>query len=403
MILKTFFKFGYHTFLCFVILFVLTLPFPYDFLFDIGSFLSAITKPAVGWVGAQFMKKPYVVYIASDTAGMYILAFLCLGLGFILSSIYQFFGSQKEIAPEVKYYFNTFISYFLALHLFKYGFDKVFKHQFYFPEPNTLYTPLGYLSKSMLYWSSIGTSYSYSMFLGCLEVLVALLLCFRKTRVLGAMVALVVMVQVLAVNFCFDISVKFFAMFLTILALSVSLPGFKVLYSSLVQEKAVSLVSWKPNFTNHKLQLCYVLGKSFVISILVFESLYVYFKTWSFNGDRDLKRSLYGAYRVIDGAQSQGLKRIFIHSRGYLIVQNQDEVLKDYKLLEDDGLKLILDRKEEPHSILYYTHQKVDSCLDIQGYLSGKPIQIRTKMLNIDHLPLHDDSFRWTVEGYVQE
>ena len=55
--------------------------------------------------------------------------------------------ARPTAATEARLWYglHTGVAWFLALQLLQYGFDKVFKHQFYLPEPNTLYTPLGLL------------------------------------------------------------------------------------------------------------------------------------------------------------------------------------------------------------------------------------------------------------------
>ena len=126
---------------------------------------------------------------------------------------------------------NMVVSFFL----FVYGFNKVFKIQFYIPEPNTLYTPLGQLSKDILFWSSMGSSHSYNLFMGLVEILPALFLLFRRTRMLGAVISFTVLLNVLMINFGFDISVKILSSFLLFLSLVILAPYAKKLFSFFFQ------------------------------------------------------------------------------------------------------------------------------------------------------------------------
>src|SRR5205085_9499653 len=104
--------------------------------------------------------------------------------------------------------------YYLCLQLLKYGVDKIFKNQFYLPEPNTLFTPAGMLDKDILYWSTMGTSYGYNIFLGSLEIAAALFILIKRTRLIGLLLSLGILINVTEVNFGFDISVKLFSLFL---------------------------------------------------------------------------------------------------------------------------------------------------------------------------------------------
>lgn len=123
--------------------------------------------------------KPFVrIDFSSDSLSMYLLiAFL-----FILAIGLSFFRFQKKYAQIIESIFPVY----LALILFKYGFDKVFKAQFYLPEPNILFTRFGDLDKDILFWSTMGTSYSYSIILGFIEIGVALLLLISRTKKIGA-------------------------------------------------------------------------------------------------------------------------------------------------------------------------------------------------------------------------
>src|SRR5258708_15143340 len=105
---------------------------------------------------------------SSDTIGLNILLCLLLAisfLGVLLLNVFKI--ASSKIIP----FFKSLSAYYIAAILLKYGFDKVFKQQFYLPEPNILYTNFGSLTKDILFWSAIGTSYTYSLVTGGIEVL----------------------------------------------------------------------------------------------------------------------------------------------------------------------------------------------------------------------------------------
>jgi hypothetical protein len=113
---------------------------------------------------------------------------------------------ENKIRPIIRYY--------LALILFIYGFSKVFKAQFYLPEPNLLFTTLGNLDKDILFWSTIGSSRSYSIFLGIIEIIPAMLLLFRKTSFIGSLIATGVLLHVVAINLLFYFCENLFTFFI---------------------------------------------------------------------------------------------------------------------------------------------------------------------------------------------
>ncbi|MBL0144471.1 MAG: hypothetical protein IPP48_00540 [Chitinophagaceae bacterium] len=107
---------------------------------------------------------------------MYILFFILLLLGAVitifLTSLKQLYKRNLKI-----YNFCTTACYhYLIIILLKYGLDKIFKTQFYLPEPNTLFTTVGHLDKDILFWSTMGSSHLYNTITGCIEILAAVLL-----------------------------------------------------------------------------------------------------------------------------------------------------------------------------------------------------------------------------------
>lgn len=316
------------------------------------------------------------------------------------ASIWLYHDTPKKIPTQILYYFNSMISYYLALQLYIYGFDKIFKHQFYFPEPNTLFTSLAYLDKDILFWSSMGSSYSYSLFLGIVEIIPACLLLFNRTRALGGLIAVMIMLQVVAINFSFDISVKLYSLFLLILSLGISWPGLVRIYQILVLHKTPDSASsiFQPSYPTQNQKLTYVLLKAFVISLIFYEALFKYFQTMNFNDNEAPRPFLHGAYSVI--ASNTNYKRIFIHRRGYLITQDKEDKIKDYALQYDSRNQILyLSKTGEPNVELRYQYNNKDSCLILRGLLNKDSVQLITKLINPDSLPLKKDSFHWTIDG----
>jgi hypothetical protein len=93
------------------------------------------------------------------------------------------------------------------------------------------------------------------------------------------------------------------------------------------------------------------------------------------------------------------LKRIFIHRDGYIIFQNQQDEMTDYKLdinqiknsfiLTDYGLNKIK---------MNYTYSKKDSLLIICYNTNGVTTTLKTKTINWQKLPALQKQFHWMVD-----
>ena len=107
----------------------------------------------------------------------------------------------------------------LATDLFKYGFIKVFPAQFPMPDGGTMMQNLGDFTPQSLYWATVGAAPAYQVFAGVMETTAGLLLVFRRTALVGALLAAGVMANVVMVNLAYDIPVKLRALHLFGMAL----------------------------------------------------------------------------------------------------------------------------------------------------------------------------------------
>jgi uncharacterized membrane protein YphA (DoxX/SURF4 family) len=395
----------------FVLLFICSFSFPHEYILDIGHYTHSFFERMVAWVGNHILHidKPYSTELISDSTGMYINVLVLLVISIAIALVWGLIDRPKNYSA-LKYWFIVFIRYYLAMQLLSYGWNKVFKWQFYLPEPNTLFTPLGYIHKDLLYWSAMGMSRSYSIFTGALEVLAALLLFFRKTQLIGALVALGVMVNVLMINIGFDISVKLYSSFLLLLCMMVIWPHTKRLYYLLLLRNPT-----EPGFPSFKYPsfkkpwLCRTI-KFIVITLLLVDSLVIYFSSKNFNDDKAARPYMHGAYQVKTFVRNGDTllplatdvyrwRRMFIHRQGYLIVQSMDDSMKDYELY-NDSLKheLILKNPEDSSLHVLQYRNMADTALQLNGRLYNDSLNIYLKKIDLQQLPLMKNEFNWTID-----
>ena len=335
--------------------------------------------------------------IESDSKEMYHVVILYLILSIIAASIWGIISRARKNEGSLYYWIHVISAYILSFFLFVYGFNKVFKLQFYIPEPNTLYTPLGQLSKDILFWSSMGSSYSYNLFMGLVEIIPALLLLFRRTRMLGAVISFTVLLNVLMINFGFDISVKILSSFLLFLSLVILVPYATKLFSFFFQvnnKVPSSTLSFEVEKTK-KL----IIFKSCIICCILFETLFTYFNTNNFNDNMQNRPLFHGAYEVLNAPNStsqfgnlQQIKRIFIHRKGFFIIQFQDDKMKDFQM-KTNTLTNTID--------VYTVNRKMTLKITPREIIwneKNTPVHLLMKKLNWEKLPLLRDEFHWISE-----
>ncbi|WP_342648537.1 hypothetical protein [Mucilaginibacter sp. CSA2-8R] len=108
--------------------------------------------------------------------------------------------------------------YILGIIMIPYGLTKIMRTQFV-TDPDVWKRPLEELSGINLTWAFLGHSPWFTVLLGCLEFMPALLLLFRRTTLLGAILMLPMTLNVLFINYAYNLwdGTKQMAIFLFVL------------------------------------------------------------------------------------------------------------------------------------------------------------------------------------------
>src|SRR5262249_26281175 len=146
------------------------------------------------------------------------------------------------------------VCFYLAATMIIYGMAKVIPNQFGVLAPDVLTTMVGELSRMEMLWTFMAASPSYTIFTGAAEVLGGLLLTCRRTRLLGALLVIAVMVNVVMLNFCYDVPVKMQASHLLAMTLFVAAADLKRLIDFFVLGRSPQPASERPLFTTPWLQ-----------------------------------------------------------------------------------------------------------------------------------------------------
>ncbi len=364
-----------------LLLFVTGLPFPRALLPDPGTRLSPLTAAAAGWaawaVGGASAATP--LPLRSDSPGLYAYGLFAVVAGGLIGLAWMAARPLRDVA-QARVVLTMTVRFVLAHFLLVYGASKLFKVQFYLPEPNTLYTNLGDLTPDLLYWSTMGISRPYSIFLGLAEVLPAFLLLHRRTARAGAWAAAAVMANVVAVNFCYDISVKLLSAFLFLLAVGL-----------------VVLLRHPPEPLPRR-------GRWVSIAVagwILLDAFWPYLRSGNFNDDAAPRLPLHGGYAVAaDSTVPAGtLSRLFIHREGYLILQYGRDSTRDFVLWTDTAACLLYlsGYDGERLGTIHYSREGNEVLL-LTGIVGSDTLVIRYTRMPLQSLPLLQPQFHWTDE-----
>lgn len=394
----------------FTVGFMLTFPTDITYIPHIAQWLSPFFEGWARYTGQHLLGLPIsrTYALLSDTTGTYVHLLNLATLSVVIAVVWSY-TKKNELTPKLKYWYTIVVAYYLSLQLFIYGCSKVFKWQFYLPEPNTLYTPLGYTHKDLLFWSTMGTSYPYTIFSGVIELLPAVLLLFKRTRIVGALIAAAVLVNVVMLNFSYDISVKIFSLFLLLLCFVLLAYYNKPLWGFITQKPFAGQVYTHQLLSSPK-RKHYVVAKTIVIVFIVFDALAPYFITNNFNDDTFPRPALHGAYQVTTHVHngdtlaplltnSRYIKKVFINRKGYLITQSANDFFADYKLdyLANNTLQITN----------YYTHTSTlltcnkddEGIYTFSGEINRDSVVLKTKKIPLQKLPLLQKEVHWIIDG----
>jgi hypothetical protein len=185
---------------------------------------------------------------SGDTQFNYVEVFCWAAIASAATVIWSIADRKRLSYPRLFEVLRVALRLFLALEMIVYGTSKVLPVQFGTLLPSRLVTPVGELSPMGLLWTFMAASPCYTFFGGAAELLGGLLLVFRRTTLLGALVCAGVMTQVVMLNLCYDVPVKLFSSQLLAMAIFLTLPDAKRLWSFFVEGRPIAPAPIRPRF-----------------------------------------------------------------------------------------------------------------------------------------------------------
>jgi hypothetical protein len=180
---------------------------------------------------------------SGDRLGNYLLTLFMLLLaaaGTIAWSLLD--RARTEYRRELDW-LRILLRYLVASTMLTYGLLKVVPLQFRPPAAGRLVEPYGASSPMGLLWTFMGFSPAYTMFAGWSETTGAMLLFWRRTTTLGALILVPVLANVVMMNFCYDVCVKLTSVHLLAMTCVIAAPQARRLVDLLVRHRPVEAES----------------------------------------------------------------------------------------------------------------------------------------------------------------
>jgi hypothetical protein len=420
----------------FVFSFLLLSVFPFPFnsfggsFYQIG-FYEKMWFAAASWLGKHVLNLPptppaHWPVLLEDTTNGYVELLCFVVLSALAAIVWTLLDRKRTGYRTLHEWLRIYVRYALGFTMLGYGMDKVFALQFNLslPGPGRLAEPLGNYSPFALMWTFMGYSKAYTIFGGMGEVIGGVLLLFRRTTTLGAIIVCGVMANVLAMDASYGVGLKALVSLYLLLAVFLLVPDLKRLMNVFVLNRPAPPADLTGPIPDHWLGR---LGPFLHVAIVVFA---LYFMAGPglrgprarANGPRS---PFYGLYQV-EGFTKNGQpviqndanwRRVIFEAKGDMTVLTMDDSMHYYGA-DVDAAKSVVTISGEypemrsrsqgnatsdivghiPNSTLAYSRLDPDH-LEFRGNLAGEAVVIDMRQVDISKFALVSRGFHWVENG----
>jgi hypothetical protein len=361
------------------------------------------------WVAKHWIRLSQEIPTANLSSGDKLydyLQLLCVvALATIVAVVWSIVDRKRLNYDRLFAFLRIWVRYYLACTMMGYGMFKVFRLQF---PPNTAWRLIeryGDSSPMGILWAFMGASGSYTIFGGLAELIPGVLLFFRRTTTLGALVLVAVLTNIVLMNFSYDVPVKLYSSNLLLMAAFLLIPEMRRLSNVLIFNRATEKVnvSWAP--APRWVQVARTIAKVGFIGIAFFHYTQRSMKVLKQRADL-IKSTLFSVYEVEEfdkrgeaTASNNALKRwrtVGIGPNG-MVSRSFDESEERFGLKHDATPKTLSSSGADKRSLLTYT-QPDDSHLILEGTLRDEPIKVKLRKLDPSKFLLVNRGFHWINE-----
>ncbi len=251
-----------------------------------GYWLSSsdeIERPLAIWLGETILglNVPYVGMTGSgDGLYSYLEIFLVFLIALAINIVWCFYDRTGAKDAKMLRWCSVYLRYILISSAMSYGMVKVFPLQMSPPGTTQLMGEIGMMSPMGLAWRFVGTFTWYTFFAGFSEVLVALLLAFRRTATLGALLSVAVFGNVFMMNMVYDIPVKAYSLQLLVFSLWLVWMDWPSVRAFLSRNRLMPPRLETPLFQNRWLQRAALVFKISFLAMMVYTNTGPNYKRW---------------------------------------------------------------------------------------------------------------------------
>jgi hypothetical protein len=367
----------------FAYLVLYNLPFPLEltpWTLPVASAYGSLWQMLVVPVAKQFfgIAVAPIANGSSDTSYDYVRLLCMVVVSAMVTLVWSILDRRRLSYTWLHEWLRVYVRFSLAYPMIVYGAIKVIQSQFPSPSLDRLLQPFGDASPMGLLWTFMGASRAYNFITGTGEALGGVLLIPRRTTLLGALLTIVVTGNIVAMNFCYDVPVKLFALHLLLMAVFLVLPDMRRLIEVFFLYRPAPLLRSKWLRAGG-----IVLGAAVVIAIFWSAFQEVQFG-YTYNPSRSPLRGIWNVDTLtVNGVEwprtdPARWKRIVIDRPEMIAFMDMNDSRTRYRMTLDQTKGALLLKKREDRkwsSALAYRRPDPNS-MTIDGAMDGKTYHV---------------------------
>lgn len=334
---------------------------------------------------------------SGDTTLDYILVFCFAVIALTATLVWSALDRRRPSYRTMYAWLRLIVRFTLAFTLLAYGFAKVYPMQFRTPFLSTLTETYGEASPMGILWTFMGASPAYTKFCGLAEVLGGVLLLFRRTATLGALVAMADMANVVMLNFSYDVPVKLYSSHLLMMSCFLLIPDAAALAHFFFLQQASRLEGvWPPRIERRHLRIGALVFQGLVICSVLYNNIW---GGYQFSKQSATFMKVAPLYGIWNADAAQPWSQLAIHLSRFLSIREATGTRTNFNTAYDEAkhtLKITAARLKREGEFTY--SQPDPQHLILRGTMNGAPMVAQFHRLDESGMLLLSRGFHWINE-----
>jgi hypothetical protein len=381
----------------------------------VSKYLESWWLTPVQWVARGFFGRDYTIewmpYESKDTTFNYLQVFIIVCCSLVVAAAWTLV--DRKARPHLQAWLRVMLRYYVGLTMTVYGLKMVVDVLYPYPEHVQLLYTFAETTRYGLLANFLGTSRLLQSFLGLCVLTGGTLLLFRRTRLLGALITGVILLNILVLVFSQDVPLKLLALHLFAFTFLLILPDIRFMVKFFVLHLPSKPVSDHSVYPHHRRKF-FLAGKALFIVWFVFIHSVFILDDFRKKGDGQVKPYLTGLHDVdIFVLNNDTLppllsdhriwKKVEMYGKHYAVIYTIDDQWHRYYYQADStkGTLSFSEYKQPPFAAFNFTHD--EHFIYLKGHIQGDTAVVDLRKNVEKNFAVNTPGFRWIQDFVVRQ